>query len=757
MMKRILPLLLLVAMAAMISPSGAQAQPVISDADTFRVVNTQGAPGTVVPIKLHIANRSATLLALSAFVIIDTNIIKFDGQVDAGSFYVNSALVNRGLPNVFNFQNLVMISTDSINGSILAAGDGTSGSIPIGSGNVLQFNVRIKPNVPLGTTTQITIWNPNDFSSDPRRCQFSDASGLNTILPTIISGTLDVDTGTVIIPEEENTPPVIAAIVPNSYSVNTGTPVSFQVSATDADAPQPITLTASGLPSGATFGTSGVVNGNGSAIGTFNWTPNASQTGTYIITFNCTDDSSDVATPRQVTINVGSVVVVGDQIFTVSKPGLGPIAGGTPGLAGINIPVNLASTRDVYGIQYDFVYDPNVLIIDSLVPTVRLTDFTVYDNIGDTPGRIRVVAFGLNNEKVITGPTSAISDFWVTVRGGAPIGQSRIKFENAFEAISPDPFQPSIPLQADTNGIFVVDPGGDVNGDGRVDIADMVIVVGYIIGDIDLNLRQFTAADMNRDTFVDVIDLQAIINQVFGGTPPAPGNWSGDEAELALDKPTSGETTETLQMSAQLPTDIAGVQVKVKYNPSKIQVRTPRKTGLSNDLSLQYSDNGLGDLVILLYPGLSLNKFMTSGVGVILELPVELNGITDIGEEDLKLEYAVMTDPNAVEIPVKNLGRVTPLPGVFTLEQNYPNPFNPETSIQFNINPSAAGKQARLVVYNLLGQPINTIVDEPLAAGPHSYKWFGVTGEGQKVASGVYFYRLTVGDHSETRKMILLK
>ncbi len=65
MMKRILPLLLLVAMAALISPNSAQAQPVISDADTFRVVNTQGAPGTVVPIKLHIANRSATLLALN--------------------------------------------------------------------------------------------------------------------------------------------------------------------------------------------------------------------------------------------------------------------------------------------------------------------------------------------------------------------------------------------------------------------------------------------------------------------------------------------------------------------------------------------------------------------------------------------------------------------------------------------------------------------------------------------------------------------
>ena len=760
MIKRILPLLLLVALAALITPHRLQAQPVISAADTFRVANQVGMPGTVVPIRLYVANHTSTLLALNAFVIIDTSKITFEGTVDAGSFFVNSTLIGRGLPNVFNFQNLVMVANDSTHGSILAAGDGTQGSIAVGAGNILQFNVRIKPGIPLGTQTQITIWNPNDFlgNADLRRCQYSDASGTNTILPTIVSGTLDIDTGTVIIdPGGTNTPPTIAAIVPNVFNINTGQLLSFGVSASDVNSPQPIQLRANGMPSGATFGTAGVVNGNGSASGTFSWTPNASQTGSYTITFTCTDDSLDAATPRPVTINVGSVVVVGDQLFTVSKPSLGPVSGGTPGLAGINIPVNLASTRDVYGIQFDFVYNTNVLIIDSLIPTVRLTDFTVYDNIGDSPGRIRVVAFGLNNEKVISGPTSAIANFWVTVRGNAPIGPSPIRFENAFEAISPDPFQPSITLDADTSGIFVVDPGGDVNGDGRVDIADMVIVVAYIIGDADLNLRQFTAADMDRNGFVDVVDLQAIINQVFGGAPPAPGNWEGEEAQLALSKPNAGETSSTVEMSALMPTDIAGVQVKISYNADLIHVRTPRKAGLSTDLSMTYSDDGNGTLVVLLYPGLGLDKYMSSGSGVILELPVEIDENAEIKAEDLKLDYAVMTDPNAIKIPVKGLDRVTPLPTAFTLSQNYPNPFNPETSIEFVINSTAAGKHANLVIYNLLGQPINTIVDEPLAAGPHSFKWRGLNSDGQQVASGVYFYRLTVGDHAETKKMVLLK
>ena len=753
MIKRIFLLLLLVAFAVVLTPPNSQAQ-TISQADTFKVVDAFGLPGTIVPVNVFIANHSAAILGLNILIALDTTKVHFDGVEDLGTFFVNTALVGRGLPNLFNFTPPTMATYDSAHASLVAFGDGTAGNYPTGRGNFLRFNVRVNPGVPIGTLTPITIFSIGT-QQDPRVSSFSDELG-NNVYPVLISGVLEVDTTGPPINPDTNEPPVINAINPSTFNVNTGTLISFSVSASDPDSPQPIQLKANGLPSGATFGTSGVVNGNGSAVGSFSWTPNASQVGNFVVTFTCTDDSLAAATPRSVTINVGSIVVQGDQIFTVSKPSMGPVSGGTPGLAGIEIPVNLASTRDVYGVQYDFVYDPNVLIIDSLIPTVRLTDFTVYDNIGDTQGRVRVVAFGLNSEKVITGPTSAIANFWVTVRGSAPVGKSRIKFENAFEAISPDPFQGSVALDADTNGIFVVDPGGDVNGDGRVDIADMVIVVAYIIGDIDLNLRQFTAADMDRNGFVDVVDLQAIINQVFGGAPPSSGNWNGDEAELALGSLGAGETEGTLDLSAMLPTDIAGVQVKVKYDANKVHIKTPRKSTLSNQLSLSYNDNGTGDLVILLYPREGLDRFMPAGSGVIAELPIELDGSSSLNSEDIHLEMAVMTDPNAVAIPVKGLNRIV-LPTEFVLKQNYPNPFNPETSIEFTINAVGAGKPARLVIYNLLGQPINTIVDEPLSAGPHSFKWNGRTRDGQAVASGVYFYRLTVGDRSETKKMVLLK
>ena len=95
------------------------------------------------------------------------------------------------------------------------------------------------------------------------------------------------------------------------------------------------------------------------------------------------------------------------------------------------------------------------------------------------------------------------------------------------------------------------------------------------------------------------------------------------------------------------------------------------------------------------------------------------------------------------------------VPTDFLLGQNYPNPFNPTTTINYQIN--TAG-DVKLVVYNLLGQEIRTLVNASnSAAGAYSVVWNGRDNVGQVVANGVYFYRLQLGDRSITNKMLLLK
>ncbi|MBU1116827.1 MAG: T9SS type A sorting domain-containing protein [Bacteroidetes bacterium] len=88
-------------------------------------------------------------------------------------------------------------------------------------------------------------------------------------------------------------------------------------------------------------------------------------------------------------------------------------------------------------------------------------------------------------------------------------------------------------------------------------------------------------------------------------------------------------------------------------------------------------------------------------------------------------------------------------PTSFKLEQNFPNPFNPATKIQYNLQESGFVK---LIVYNTLGQEVETIVDNFENAGLHS-----TTFNAQNLSSGFYFYTLQVGTHRESKKMMLLK
>ena len=94
------------------------------------------------------------------------------------------------------------------------------------------------------------------------------------------------------------------------------------------------------------------------------------------------------------------------------------------------------------------------------------------------------------------------------------------------------------------------------------------------------------------------------------------------------------------------------------------------------------------------------------------------------------------------------------VPGVFALSQNHPNPFNPETTIQFTLPDE---HQARLTIHNISGQQVTTLLDEQMPKGNHSAVWNGKDATGKDVASGVYFYQLTAGDFTATRKMLLIR
>jgi YVTN family beta-propeller protein len=88
------------------------------------------------------------------------------------------------------------------------------------------------------------------------------------------------------------------------------------------------------------------------------------------------------------------------------------------------------------------------------------------------------------------------------------------------------------------------------------------------------------------------------------------------------------------------------------------------------------------------------------------------------------------------------------------LEQNMPNPFNPATTIKYSI---AQDVDVSLVVYNVSGQRVRSLVDTHQRADVYKVTWDGLNDQGQRVASGMYFYKLVAGKFVQTRKMVLLK
>jgi hypothetical protein len=110
------------------------------------------------------------------------------------------------------------------------------------------------------------------------------------------------------------------------------------------------------------------------------------------------------------------------------------------------------------------------------------------------------------------------------------------------------------------------------------------------------------------------------------------------------------------------------------------------------------------------------------------------------GSEDVMSDV----DENGAEIQPKTL----------SLKQNYPNPFNPATVIEFSIPQRS---HTEIKIYNILGETVAIPISKSLSAGIHKIRWGGIDSNGTQLPSGIYFYSVISDNHSETKKMILLK
>ena len=113
----------------------------------------------------------------------------------------------------------------------------------------------------------------------------------------------------------------------------------------------------------------------------------------------------------------------------------------------------------------------------------------------------------------------------------------------------------------------------------------------------------------------------------------------------------------------------------------------------------------------------------------------------------------VVADVQAMPLSVDDDEAPSLLNG-FALGQNYPNPFNPSTTIAYTVQ---LRSHVTIDVYNILGQIVQTLVDETKNAGSYLIDWDGLSDDGAEASSGIYLYRIRAGEFSTTKKMLLLR
>ena len=681
---------------------------IYSDQDTMAILDAYGSPGDTVDVYFNMINTTLAVAGVFHRIVYDENILEA----------VSIECLNRGCEYPFLSSDLsdpgvAVFAMYDLSGQV---------TIPRGRGQVAKIRFAIDRFVSPGTNALLEF--ENDFQSLNGWAD-SIPENPNLIIPIMIPGNFQVGGG------PQNLPPVIGYI--GGQQIAEGQSLQFSVTAHDVEA-DPITLTASGLPPNATFPQ---VQGDSSVVGTFLFNPDFNQgPDTLIVTFTATDDHNNVTTrPVQIVVldQPNNILrVISDQ-------------GGIPGASRRPVNINLFNTSPIYGSQFEILYDPEQIDVWSVNSTYRCTNMWFNSNEPD-PGRIIVVIFSVGSDTIAAGDGPLV-ELVMNVNTSALFGHTEIQLVGATEVIDSVGTSKSLTTE---NGYFTVDPLGDANLDGIVTVGDCVSIVAYIIGRLEFIERQIDAADIDSSGFVNIGDLQRIINVILEIDNPRlvyPPDRPLVSVELIKESTPSGNIL-NVPLHAVINEEVSAVQFEVVYDAAKLTGLEMTAGAIASELTLDYTISE-GSIKGILYnlAGGSIDPT----AGDLLEFTFRIDDNNFDPATDINISEFLIVNPSADFMPVEIKGQ---LPESFLLSQNYPNPFNANTNILFDLPTTGS---VELSVYDLLGRKVVVLLNEYLPAGSHTVTWDGRSGDGNLMATGVYFYRLKAADFDDTKKMLLVK
>lgn len=307
---------------------------------------------------------------------------------------------------------------------------------------------------------------------------------------------------------------------------------------------------------------------------------------------------------------------------------------------------------------------------------------------------------------------------------------------------------------------------------------DASLTARYALNTLAFNSSQILAADVSGDNIADAYDSALMVQYAINLISEFPkGAWkftpedvtitlnntySRDFTAIVIGDPSGNypeQINRTIPDPIQLPLIVDGENIrleaycedaffstgmKLTYNSQELEFVSINTEFPGLQIMANNQNNG-----VLYLGGFSNNEINT-------DTPVFSINFNSLiaNPSDATLNYLVFDEVFAgLLLPTANDEAVNPV-DVIKLSANYPNPFNPETTISFNLKSS---ENATLSIYNQRGQLVKILVDKTLSPGEHNIVWRGKDMKGNSVASGVYLYKLEVGNYSKTRKMILMK
>ncbi|WP_337866604.1 T9SS type A sorting domain-containing protein [Ignavibacterium sp.] len=311
---------------------------------------------------------------------------------------------------------------------------------------------------------------------------------------------------------------------------------------------------------------------------------------------------------------------------------------------------------------------------------------------------------------------------------------------------------------------------GDVNGDGCLDILDLLLVVDHIIGKDSLEGEAFLRADLapwisgmpepNPDGYVNVQDLSLLQNIILTGVYPN-GTQINACSFVISDNPGENNSSNATSTSFYINQDGISLYINTDVEIRGIQIEFSNigdyngETNITTSLGQGFYFFAGNTLRVLLYDRLGI-KTIKEGKNFVANIPFPINIPENITVEKIILisnSNTRITD-NKLEI---NLGNPPPLPIDFVLYQNFPNPFNPETRIAYSLPREG---YVSIKIYDLLGNEIQSVVNEV-----QQQNYYEVKFNAENLSSGIYFYKIQVIEPNnpsgqlfvQTKKMVLMK